>query len=144
MTVLSHQAATDEMLTLIKDAWESQGAGYPIHWEDVAAAIPDIEETKAWCKVFVRHVSSSQATLANHSGVRRWGQLGTIVCEVRAPSGRGLATSRTSATLLQSALRGAKTESGVWFRDVRQQERTVDDGWARIDVLATFEYDEVK
>lgn len=144
MIASSHQAAVDEIFALIKDAWEAQGVGYPISWEDVAEDEPTVEEGKAWCKVYIRHSTSRQSTLSNQAGIRRWEQLGTVVCEIRSSPGRGLATSRASATILQNALRGARTQSGVWLRDVTQQERTIDDGWARVDISATFEYDEVK
>lgn len=98
-----------------------------------------------WARVTVRHVTSGQAALSDQSGKRRYTRRGLVTIQLFVPfSEGGLASADTIASSLQGAFLGVSTPNGVWFRNVRTNEVGVDGPWFQMNVLADFQYDEVR
>jgi len=134
------QAAVDEMLELFRSAWAS--TGYQIVWPNKRHEKPST--VAPWARVFVRHVLGGQATLSNADGVRRWRRQGFLTIQVFVPSAQGLPPALALAKIAADAYEGSSTPSGVWFRNVRLNEVGPDGDWFQVNVIADFEYDEVK
>lgn len=132
--------ARDEISTLFKVAWDA--TGYLVIWDDVGQPAPT--DRSPWARFTIRHYDGAQATLANHSGQRRYRRSGTIFVQLFAPTGEGLSTLDEMAIVAMRAFEGKSTAGGVWFRDVRLREVGVDGNWQQANVMADFEYDEVR
>jgi hypothetical protein len=135
--------ARDEMSTLFNDAWEASAyAAFPVMWDDVGEPVGAARSP--WARFSVRHADGGQATLASIGGVRRWRREGTIFVQLFAPANEGLSRLDEMAIVAMRAFEGKTTAGGVWFRDVRLREVGVDGNWQQFNVLADFEYDEIR
>ena len=132
--------ARDEMSALFQEAWTS--TGYAVFWDDIGQPVEN--DRSPWARLTVRHADASQATLANHAGRRRYRRVGTVFVQLFAPTGEGLSTLDDMAIEAMRAFEGRTTPGGVWFRDVRLRELGVDGSWQLANVMADFEYDEVR
>lgn len=138
MTTISE--ARDEISALFKAAWDT--TGYPVIWDDVAQAPP--KTRSPWARHTVRHEDGRQASLANHLGQRRWRRFGTVFIQIFTPVGKGLSEADILIKVAMDAYEGQSTAGGVWFRNVRFREIGADGDWNQVNVLADFEYDEIK
>jgi hypothetical protein len=60
------------------------------------------------------------------------------------PPGKGLSGATDLPKVIQDAFEGVATASGVWFRDVTVNEIGPDGDFFQTNIVAFFEYDEVK
>lgn len=132
--------ARDEMSALFKAAWDP--TGHAVIWDDIGQPVEN--DRSPWARFTIRHADAGQATLANHGGQRRYRRMGTIFVQLFAPTGEGLSTLDEMAIEAMRAFEGKSTAGGVWFRDVRLREVGVDGNWQQANVMADFEYDEVR
>lgn len=135
--------AIDDMFEVVRAAWDT--TVWPeenIMWPDMGNEIPATPDP--WIRVRTVFGSGGQATLANHEGRRRFRRDGTIIIQLFTPSGEGLSRAWELGKVLVDALEGTATPRGVWFRNTRPNDIGPDGDWYQINVLADFEYDEVK
>lgn len=136
--------ARDEMLAVFRTAWlaDSVSSSLPVLYPDTADDLPD---SGAWARVTVTHGTGGQVTLAGDSGQRRYRHTGFITVELYTPRGDGLVLNDQLATIVKHAFEGVTTSPGhVTFYRVRVREVGSDGQWFHTNVLADFEYDEVR
>ena len=158
--------ANDEILTVFRDVWQPRVAIY----ENVEGTKPP-DETVSWARPIVRHFTGNQDSLIGglvrgkpptvtvalgvtakpvvpidrkKKNVRRYRHDGLFTAQIFVPIGKGLMEGYELAKLVSDAFEGTDTPSGVWFQNVRIREIGPDGEWFQINVLADFEYTEVK
>ena len=159
--------ANDEILTVFRDAWQPRAAVY----ENVDGSKPT-DVTSTWARAIVRHFTGNQDSLIGglvrgnpptvttvalgvtakqvdpinpkEKNVRRYRHGGLFTAQIFVPIGKGLMEGYELAKLVSDAFEGTDTPSDVWFRNVRLREIGPDGEWFQINVLADFEYTEVK
>ena len=136
---LTYEQANDDMLTLLKTAWDP--TGYTMHWEGVR----DQRDTdmSPWATVVVRHATGQQDTLGG-VGSRQFLRLGTMVVTINTPSSSGLSEGYNLAKVVADAYEGISSPNGVWFRNVRINELGREGTFFQINVVVDFEYYETK
>ena len=138
--------ARDDLYELVTTAWGDNG---PIDYEDKPRSsdedpIPPTEVT-SWLRVQMRHTTGRQATLSNEIGSRRFRRTGVFTVQVFCPMGTSLRETEELSKLINDALEGMATPHGVLLRNVRMNEVGSSNGhWFQTNVIADFEYDEVK
>ncbi len=143
-------AARDEVIGLVYEAWKADPLTQDLTlvFQDAANDIPQTSDgdnnPSAWGRVAMLHTGGGQASLANHQGKRRYNRRGFVQVSIYTPRDTGLSMSDGIAMIVLNALEGVDTPSGVWFRHVRISEVGVDGAWYQLNVLADFNYDEVK
>lgn len=143
---LTRIQAIDDMLALLKTAWVTTASqdGSRIQWENVGNKSVPPDGEYPWCRVTIRHNSSRQRTLAGATGRRIFTRKGTIVVQVFEVGGRGLPATTDLAKIILDAYEGVTSPGGVWFRDVTLNEIGQDGSFFQTNIVAGFEYDEVK
>ena len=141
---LTRTAARDEILTLVKGVADGLTAFVAIY-DDTRQDVPKAESSPllSWARVLVRHVTGTQAALADFSGVRRFTKTGLVTIQLFTPTGDGLTLSDTLTEAFEAAVRTKSTPNGVWFRNVRSIEIGNDGPWFQTNILAEFEYDQI-
>lgn len=134
------EQARDDIFSAFKAAWGV--TTFPVVWPDKPAEKPS--GRTPWARVTIRHAGGFQATLSNINGQRRWRRNGVVIVQVFTPSGEGLSRAYDLAKIACDAFEGVSTPRGVWFRNARINEVGPDGDWQQVNVLADFEYDEVK
>ena len=139
--------AKDEIAGAFRDAWlaDPLSAELPVLYLDVADGAPT---SGAWARLTVRHSLVGQATLAGDSGTRHYRDTGFVIVQLFAerhdPAGAET-TLDALVTIAKNAFRGLTTSPGrVAFHRVRVNEVGVSGVWLQTNVLADFEYDEVR
>jgi len=136
---LTYEEAYDEILTLLKDAWDP--TTYTMHWEGV-----DEERDMGqdpWATVMVRHAQGNQSTLGG-KGQRQFLRIGVVMIDLNTPSTSSLSGAYQLAKVVADAYEGVSSPNGVWFRNVRINENGRNGSFNRITVVAEFEYYETK
>ena len=135
--------ARDEILGTFRTAWLASSASQdlPVIYPDSAADKP---ASGAYARVAVSHIDGRTATLAGATGYRRFRREGFVTVSIYTPIGGGLTLNDDLSTIVVNAFEGVMTTSGVIFRNVRAQEAGRDGSRFQTNVLADFEYDEVK
>lgn len=136
--------ARDEMLAKFRTAWlaDDTSAELPILYADIAQEIP---ESGAWARIAVRHNIGGAATLGGEVGNRRFRHEGIVSVQVFTEHSDGLVLSDELTTIAKDAFEGEVTSPGrVIFRNVAINEVGLDGQWFQVNVLAEFEYDEIK
>ena len=157
----TYEKAVDEMFAQFLNAWNAGSAaivGYvpEIRWTGVKPPEGQPEKPagdKYWARVTQETVIEEQTSLsANVANVElgtlpasRYTASGLLVIQLFCPKSdaRSMEFGRKLAMLARSAYRGKKTESGVWFLNVRIQPLDSEELWNRFNVVAETEYDEV-
>lgn len=138
---LTFEQARDSMLEQVTTAWAA--TGNPLVYDDLAGSVP--KTAVPWARVTVSHNTGGQATLANHSGQARWRREGVVTIQVFTPTGQGLTAADGLVQTVVNALEGVALDGGLWFRNVRVNEIGSDDSaWFQVNVIADFQYEEVK
>jgi len=135
----------NELIKLVYDAWKANpdSTVYPIYFYDVDDNKPS-DGLEVWCRVSVTHVTGSQATLSNQDNKRRWRRTGILMIQLFTPIGTGLSLSDKYSKIIVDALDGSSTDSCAWVRNVRVNELGREGTWCQTNIIADFEYDEVK
>ena len=144
MTVTDVTQARSEIHTRFKTVWDADSASQNVTvlYADTAQDPPP---EGSWARITVRHADGAQATLSGETGARRFRQFGVVTVQVFTSTGDGQVTSDVLVAIAKFAFEGVATSPGrVLFRNVRIQEVGQDGAWFQSNVLADFEYDEVK
>lgn len=135
--------ARDDMNKIVLDAWVAAGrSANNVRYDDLNSVKPS--NTTAWIRIAVRHATGGQASLSGDGGARRYRRTGFLFVQLFTEIGKGLSESDVLTKVLQDALDGKYTPNGVWFRRVRVNEIGPADGQYQVNVVADFEYDEIK
>lgn len=144
MTVSTIAQARNEMLAVLKTAWEAgtESAELPMLYWDRAQDPPT---EGSWARATVQHSTGRQATLSGATGERRFRSTGIITVQLFTVSDDGLVLSDALVQIVKNAFAGVTTSpGGVHLRNVRPREIGHDGIWFNTNVLADFEYDEVR
>lgn len=135
--------ARDEILAVFRTAWLASDTSkeLPVKYPDVRFTPP---KSGAWAAITVQHMDGGQASLANHSGVRAYENIGTVTVQIFTESGNGQVLSDELVQLVVDSYRGTRTSSGVIFHKVRPVEVGTSGTWYQVNVVANFEYTEVR
>ena len=73
-------------------------------------------------------------------------RLGLVSVQSFSPlsEGGGLSLAQKSAIIARDTFEGVGTASGIWFRNVRIQEIGATGTWYQMNIIADFEYDEIR
>lgn len=117
------------------------GVAPPISYDADAFDTPT---ATTWARIRIRHDQGEQATLGGPA-TRRFNKQGSVIVSIFTPVSTSLDTSKGEALaiLAKTAFEGKATPSQVWFRDVTINEIGVEESWFQIDVIASFNYDEI-
>lgn len=141
---LTRKEAIDEIGALFKAAWDTTGYGTRVKYDNVGTTSVPPADQVPWARVSLRHVTSRQASLAGANGTRRFRRTGVLTVQVFEPPGRGLSGGTDLAKIVQDAFEGITSPGGVIFRDVAINEVGPDGDFYQTNVVAFFEYDEIK
>jgi hypothetical protein len=153
---LTFTAARSEVYSRFDTEWAANsgavvGSVPDIRWMHVeersdADADEETPEGDYWTRVSMVHVVGNQASLSGALGTQRWERNGLVTVQVfqRQSLGGGLDILDQLAKIVADMFEGYSTPGGVWFRDVTPQEIPPKRGWRQVNILATFQYDEVK
>ena len=137
---LTRSQARDSMLAMVRDVWVTT-AGLSVddmRWWDTADSEPDSDE---WLRVTVRHTTGKNAAI----GRSMFDRYGLLTVQLFTKFGQGLSRSDELSTLLQDAMELGETSEGVMLRRVRAVEvGQSNKRWFQVNVIADFEYCEVK
>lgn len=137
--------ARNEMHALFKAAWEAEeiSRDLPVLYGDVPGLLPPSEGN--WARITVQHQEGFQATLSGATGNRRFRRLGVVTVQVFTEFGDGQVDADALGIITKNTFEGEVTSPGrVIFRNVRLNEVGQDGQWFQTNVLADFEYDEVR
>jgi hypothetical protein len=137
---LTYSQARDEMLALIKTAWDT--TTFPMLWQDKPEEKPPTRTP--WARTTLRHTGGGQASLVSFNGVSRFNREGIITVQVFTPSGEGLSRGYNLCKVISDVFEGAVTAGGVWFTNTTLTEVGQDGDWFQINVNTDFNYDELK
>lgn len=152
MTLPTFDSARDEILGLFWAAWQANAAALNggtapvVRWDgaDENKEYPPADDN--WVRVAIRHSASRQAAFGT-GGQRRYTREGTVTVQIftSLSTEQGVGKAEEFAKVARDAYEGSATDSGIWFRRVRSREIGPEPGgWYQINVVADFEYDEVK
>lgn len=131
--------ARDEMSAIFHTEWEASSfAAFEVRWDDVGEPAPT--SRSPWARFTIRHADGGNASISNYHFRRK----GTVFVQLFAPTGEGLSRLDQMGMVALAAFEGRATPGGVWFREVRLREIGVDGNWQQVNVLADFEYDEIR
>lgn len=143
MPVASITLARDSIVSTFKTAWDAQTPPIPLLiFDDAKQDIPS--GGTPFARITVRHNLVEQATLGGIGG-RRFRRFGIVAIEIYTPAGEGLTDADKFAKVALDAFEGKNTGGdAIEFRNTRVNEVGQDGPWFQTNVLADFEYDEVK
>jgi len=134
--------ARDQILALAKAVADANSVS--VVWEGMAADKPADNPVKSWVRIGLRHVGRRQANLAGADATRRYTSTGFLVMALFTPASSGLSLADSLSSAFRNGVEGKTTSGGVWFRNARTIEQGLEGSWWRTDVLADFEYDEIR
>jgi hypothetical protein len=146
----NYEQATDEILSTFTVAWKAGSAaivGYipTIYYpgQDLGV-VPDC--SKFWARISVQTVSTTQRSLSDLVGnehKRRYTSNGLVFVQIFSPTGKIDSPQKTRklAELALSAFRNCP--SNVIFRNQSIDELPPENSCIRLNVVASFEYDEI-
>lgn len=141
---LTRKEAINEIAALFKTAWDTTGFGARTKYDNVGTKSVPPPGVEPWARLTIRHAQSRQATLSNSGGKRRFRRTGSLVVQVFEAPGKGLVGDSDLAKIVQDAYEGITSAGGVIFRGVSINEVGPDGDFFQTNVVATFEYDEIK
>ncbi len=142
---LTRTAARDQIAALVKTVADGLSDFVGI-WDDTRTDIPDAQASPlpSWARIIIRHGPGAQRGLADISSVRRYTQNGILTIQLFTPSGDGLTLADTISEAFLTGVSGVSTPGGVWFKNQRSVEVGNDGPWFQTNVIAEFEYDQIR
>ncbi len=145
MSFSTRKAAITEILGLFRTAWLGAGqSDNRVKYDNVGKTTVPPTGNTPWARVRLRHTTSGQASLSGQSGTRIFTRNGILTVQIFVPPGKGLAEATDLPKIIQDSYEGVETSNGVWFRDVVVNEIGSDGDFYQTNVVALFEYDEIK
>lgn len=136
----TQEVASDEMLAMFKTAWDT--TSLIAVYENVRGATPTAQA--AWARPIIRHDPKGSQSLTGALNKIKYERHGRMVVSIFIPNGNGLSLGRSLGKIVADAFEGKKSDSGVWFRNIRIVEVGPDDEWYMFNVGLDFVYDEIK
>lgn len=140
---LTRREAINEILTLFKTVWEATQDASLVKYDNVANDNVPPSTQVPWARVKVRHTTAGQASLTGALGTQRFERKGILTIQIFQPAGKGLSGATDLPKIVQDAYEGVET-NGVWFRDVVANEIGPNGDFYQTNIVALFEYDEIK
>ncbi|MCK5131700.1 MAG: hypothetical protein KAR40_06055 [Candidatus Sabulitectum sp.] len=141
---LTRAQAIAETFALFKAAWDTTSHADLVKYPNVSNdKVPPSAEVP-WCRVNWNDNNKEQATLSGAVGSRRFTSYGILVVQVFVPDGKGLIGDIDYPKLISDAYEGKRTTSGIWFKNVTIKGIGSDGSFYQTNVIAEFEYDEIK
>jgi len=134
----TYSEAYDAMLALFKSAWDP--TGHRVFWDNKEKGRET--DTSTYAVVQVNYGGANQASLGG-TGNRTFKRNGVVLIMIYAQAGEGLSEGHAAAKVAADAFEG-QASGGIWFRNVRINEIGREGSFYQINVLAEFEYDEIK
>ena len=117
-----------------------------VEWTNVPSAEGQprlYDGNRPWARHTVQWLDGGQATLGVKGG-RRFERAGLVTVQLFAPAGkRGLTEAGALAKAARDAYEG-EALGGVRLSDVKRVDVGLDGPWYQVNVVAAFEYDEVR
>lgn len=150
MALPTTPSAKDEIFALFKTKWDADtpaltGAGViRVEWPGVDNGGPP-PPNSPYAAIFMRINNSRQVTFGPQ-GQRRYTRFGLITVQCFAPISEGNASTfaENAAIIARDAFEGIGTDSGIWFRNVKTQEIGATKTWYQFNMVAEFQFDEMK
>lgn len=133
----TQMSAVDEMLTLVKTAWDAHSGGAPLYYDNMDTDRPDVPST--FGRAIVRHFTGRQISLGDQSLKRR---SGALFVQIFMPQGTGQYEIRNLSDQIMFALEESNN-SIVRLRNVQINELGSDGTYFQVNVVADFSYDRV-
>lgn len=134
---MTRAEAVDDILTILKAAWDP--TGYGMAWPNVPNAALPPQPPEPWARTTVQHTESFAAAIGRAFFRRQ----GILTVEVFTPCGTGyLGGAVDLAGLIRDAFEGQVSPGGVRFRDCAIREVGPDGGFDKTNVDIDFEYEE--
>lgn len=99
---------------------------------------------KPWARVTTRHATGQQTSLSDETAKKRYRFTGVLAIQIFTPSGDGGKLSDEIADVVMTFFQGKSTSNQVWFRNVRLNEVGASGPWFQANIIADFQYDQVK
>lgn len=150
MTAATIFKATQEIVAPFLSVWAGRPCDYP---NLKNSGLPPKDPKVTWARFRIQHELFNQASLSNANGKRRFARDGFVFIQLFFPLGEGVEEAYSVAEQVVDAYQGKRTESDVWFRNVRVNEASSEigsalnvnsDNWYMILVIAEFTYDQIK
>ncbi len=144
------KTARDEIYSIFVTAWKNNADSQNVKvlFADVSSDVPVASSANSnpppWVRISIQHTNSTQGSLSNDNGRRRWTRTGIVTVQIFTPYGTGLSLADNLAMIALGAFEGKATPSHVWFYNVRPEEIGQDGAWFQTNVYAEFTYDEVR
>lgn len=135
---LTYEQAVDDMLTMIKTAWDT--TGFDMFYEGVQGERSDSQTP--WAVTNIRHLLGQQDTLGGVTS--SFLRDGNIIVEIYVPLGKGLRLGYQLAKVITDAFEGNASPGGVWFRNTRINEGGKEGSFEVISAFIDFQYYEEK
>jgi hypothetical protein len=147
---LNYEQAVDEIFARFNSEWLENA-------ESVLTYIPEIiwnginrnEKLLTnlfWVKVWQETVTENQATFTNQNSKKRFEVSGLVFVQILCPRQitNSVELGRRLAMIAKDAFRGHSTSGKVWFRNAQVKEIAPDEKFHRFNVIAEYNYDELK
>ena len=147
--------ARDAIMSVFRTAWlaDAETLDIPVKWPDVAQGEfpPKTQDADGnpspWARITVNHNpgAGGQGNLSGDTGQRRYERFGQVFIGLFAGTGGGMTKLDEMTRVAMQAFEGVRhTGTGMIFYRVRLQEVGPDGAYTHVNVLADFEYDEVR
>jgi hypothetical protein len=133
----TQMGAVDEMLSIVKTAWDAHASGAPLYYDNQDGDRPDSPAT--FGRAVVRHFDGAQISIGDQSLKRRFGGL---FVQIFVPQGSGQVSIRELSDQVMFAIEDARP-STVRLTDVQVNELGTDGTYFQVNVYANFSYDRV-
>lgn len=136
---MTFEQATDYILSVFKTAWDT--TGNPAVYDDVGGKPPSTKTT--WARATVQHATGGQAALSGEVGTKKFGRTGAVIVQIFSPQGDGKNAGLVAAQVVVNAFQDSR-HSNIWFRNVRMNEVGSSGAFSQLNVLATFNYEDMR
>lgn len=132
----TYAEATDAINTVFKTVWDPRA----VVWDEVGGDVPATDVI--WARTQLRHLSGSQATLADSTGQTRYDRAGVFTAQIFSPAGDGAAAAVAAAQEVVDAY--VQNSGTIWYRNVQLREVGKSGPFFQVNVLVNFEYQDIK
>jgi hypothetical protein len=147
--IATHEQATNEMNTMLMEAWQNHADTYgiPVVWGNVAApkqgAADPFGNPKPYLRVETIHEASRTASLRGPAGSRSE-YTGSLVALLHIQADKGSVHALPLISVAADAFTGTKSPGGVWFRNPRINSIGPQGTWYVTALTVTFIYDLIR
>lgn len=137
---MQSEQAVDEVLGMFKAHWDT--TGNPVIYPFVSDSPPDTQVT--WARLTIHHIDNEKLTLGNAEGKAIWRNTARLIAQLSFPlENKGLGIY-PACEAVKAIYDGKRTLSGIRFTHVVIKELGVLEGWFKVNIMVTFNYEELK